>query len=277
MDRAGLEVLELPELGALGVDAFVTTRHGGVSAPPYDTLNLGLHVGDENAAVIENRRRLAAAAHRSLDELVFMDQVHGARVAIATADDAGRGAYVVDHALSATDAVVTTSDQIALVVLVADCSPILLVDPVARVLGLAHAGWRGTAAGIGPATVEIMEGLGAERSRIHVLIGPTVDAERYEVGDEVVDSLRRAGGSDVDPAIRSEGSRAHVDIAEANARLLASCGVPSSSITVTGTRTDDTRLFSDRTARPCGRFGLIAQLASPGRAANPGAVASEGP
>ena len=259
VSRGGLEVLELGELEGLGVDAFLTTRSGGISEAPYDSLNLGLHVGDRGLCVLENRARLAAAAHCHLDDLVFMDQVHGVRVAIVDEEDRGRGARVIEHALSATDAVVTATVDLPLVVLVADCSPILLLDPEARVLGLAHAGWRGAAGGVVGATVAAMRRLGAAPDRMLGLIGPSISQERYEVGEEVPAALEAR-----DPALRAAtrqiGGGLHVDLVEANRLSLLAAGLLATSISTTSRHSDDPEFFSDRAARPCGRFGLLARL-----------------
>jgi len=106
--QGSLDVLAWPSLDALGVDAFVTTRHGGVSAGPYATLNLGLHVGDTPADVLVNRRRVAAALGADLGDVVFCNQAHGRRVAVVSEADRGRGAFRLDDAVASTDALVTT-------------------------------------------------------------------------------------------------------------------------------------------------------------------------
>ena len=154
-------MLAWPSLDALGVDAFVTTRHGGVSAGPYATLNLGLHVGDTEADVLVNRRRVAAALGADLGDFVFCNQVHGRRVAVVSAADRGRGALRLGDAVAVTDALVTTDPGTVLAILVADCVPIILVDPQAGVLACVHAGWRGTVAGVTGAALHAMQGLGA--------------------------------------------------------------------------------------------------------------------
>jgi YfiH family protein len=257
--RGSIEVLELAVLAALGVEAFVTSRLGGVSSSPYDTLNLGLHVGDEDLCVLENRARLAAAARCHLDDLVFMDQVHGNRVAVVGEEQRGRGARVTDHALSATDAMVTSAPGLPLVVLVADCSPLVLVDPEAGVLGVAHAGWRGTVAGVAGATVEAMVRLGAEPTRTIAVVGPTISQSAYEVGPEVAAGLRQLGEV-LESAIAPDGERFHVDLAEANRLSLLAAGLKEASVLVRPERSDDPEFFSDRAARPCGRFGILARL-----------------
>ncbi len=121
----------------------ITTRHGGVSAPPYDTLNLGLHVGDEPANVMRNRARAVAAFGVALDATVFARQVHGTAAASVGPEDGGRGAASENDAVDDTDILVTASPGITLAILVADCVPLALVDPAAHVLAAVHAGWRG--------------------------------------------------------------------------------------------------------------------------------------
>jgi len=128
--RGGIELLEWPSLGA-GVEVVATTRAGGVSVGPYATMNLGLHVGDRHASVVENRRRAAGALDAALSDLVFVNQVHSNAVAVVRAGDAGRGAESVESCLAAADAMVTTSRSVVLAVLSADCVPVVLVDPVA--------------------------------------------------------------------------------------------------------------------------------------------------
>ena len=250
-------LLPLWPLVDLGVDAVVTTRSGGVSRPPYDSLNLGLHVGDVDEQVITNRERLAATYGCHLDDMVFLDQSHGTRVATVGLPHAGRGARFIENALSATDAVVTTTVGLPLVIQVADCTPIILSDPVAQVLGVAHAGWRGAVGGVGPATISAMVAAGAEESRIHAWIGPGVEVDRYEVGPEVVEAAVACGGT---AAVVDRAGSTHLDTGALNRVVLEAAGIPAEQITASTLTTTDPRLFSDRHARPCGRFGVVARL-----------------
>lgn len=152
-----------------------TDRWGGVSAAPYAALNLGGAVGDDPAAVRENRRRAAAALRPVPDRVVWMRQVHGRDVAVVRepfGDDA-----------PPLDAVVTTRPQTALAVLTADCTPVLVVDPVAGVVGAAHAGRPGLVAGVVPALLDEMIRLGAEPARMVARSGPSVCGRCYEVPD----------------------------------------------------------------------------------------------
>jgi YfiH family protein len=249
---------------AAGVALAVTTRHGGVSRPPYDTLNLGLHVGDDSAAVVTNRSRAAAAFGAALGDLVFARQVHGAAATHATPEDAGRGTTSEEDALPGTDIVVTSAPDVTLVILVADCVPLALVDPAAHVLAAVHAGWRGTAAGAVGAALRTMAEQGARPERVVAFVGPAVAPERYQVGAEVRDALATAaaGRDGLDPTVaRADGpGRWLVDLVAANRDQLLAGGVTPERIFECGVTTSDPALYSDRAARPCGRFGLLARL-----------------
>ena len=150
-----------------------TSRAGGVSAAPYDSFNLGTHVGDDAADVAANRARLAQILGLPEERFVWMEQLHTNTVTLID----GPSATPVE----ATDAIVTREKNLALCVLVADCTPVLLSDHTAGVIGAAHAGRMGARNGIVKNTVEAMVGLGAEPSRIQVLLGPAAAGESYEV------------------------------------------------------------------------------------------------
>lgn len=165
------------DLGA-GIGAAFTDREGGASAAPYDSLNLGGTVGDEAATVRRNRGIVGARLGVDPGRTVWMRQVHGAEVAFVT------GPHQAAHEAAgppAVDAIVTTEPGLALAVLVADCAPVLLADPVARVVGAAHSGRPGTAAGVVPALVAAMRERGAAPDRMRAVIGPTVCGRCYEV------------------------------------------------------------------------------------------------
>ncbi|MFI8099871.1 peptidoglycan editing factor PgeF [Streptomyces sp. NPDC086023] len=159
---------------ASGAHFAFTDRWGGVSAVPYEELNLGGAVGDDPAAVGSNRALAAGALGIAPDRVVWMNQVHGRDVAVV---DAPWG----DTPPPAVDAVVTSRRGLALAVLTADCTPVLLADPVAGVAAAAHAGRPGLVAGVVPAAVEAMVRLGAEPSRITARTGPAVCGRCYEV------------------------------------------------------------------------------------------------
>lgn len=261
LTRAGeVEVLSWPWLADLGVDAVVTTRERGVSTGPYRSLNLGLHVGDDADAVAENRRRAASALGADARALVFATQVHGARATVVDQHDAGRGVRNADDAIDASDALVTAEPGLVLVTLVADCSPVLLVDPEARVLATVHAGWRGAVAGTVRAALDAMATLGARAERTIGVIGPTVSPTVYVVGPEVEAAARSAFGPAAGEVLWAHGDRWSFDVAGANRLGLRASGITDDRISTSSFTSSDGPFFSDRAARPCGRFGLLARL-----------------
>jgi len=159
-----------------------TDRWGGVSAAPYDRLNLGGAVGDDPAAVRTNRELAAKSLGLDPAAVVWMNQVHGNDVAVVTAPWSGGEVPEVD-------AVVTMRPGLALAVLTADCVPVLLADPVAGVVGAAHAGRPGLVAGVVRAAVEAMTGLGARPECITAITGPAVCGRCYEVPESVCDQV----------------------------------------------------------------------------------------
>lgn len=160
-------------------------RHGGVSAAPYGELNLGDHVGEAPQIVAENRRLAAKQLGVEPERVVYLRQVHGKDVVVA------REPWP-DASAPEADASVTDQPGLALAILVADCTPVLLADPVAGVIGAAHAGRPGMAAGVVPATIEAMRELGAAPERMVAYTGPGVCAACYEVPEQMrADVARR--------------------------------------------------------------------------------------
>ena len=253
-----------------GVDAVVTTRSGGVSAGPYESLNLSLAVGDDPPNVLENRRRLAAAFGAELGDFVFARQVHGASVRVVGEADRGSGAFTQDDAIPDTDALITATSGVVLAILTADCVPIFLHDPQAGVLACVHSGWRGTVARISAATVDEMIKLGARPARIVAGVGPAIDPARYQVGADVHEAVTRAFGSAAGEFLRPDPASADdrwlLDLWAANRRVLSDAGLREQNIHVTDTPTGGA-YFSDRAQRPCGRLALAARLRLAGRLA----------
>jgi len=261
---AGLQVLTWPVFDGLGADVLVTARQGGISAGEYASLNLSFSVGDDPGAVLENRRRVAAALGASPGDFVYARQVHGGRAQVVTAADRGRGAQGLSDAIEDADALVTTDPGTVLAIQVADCVPVVLLDPVARVLACVHAGWRGTVARIGAAALATMTSLGARPADVRAGIGPAIAPDRYQVGDEVAASVRQGLGSAVaDEVLRADGpGRWLLDLWAANRRVLTEAGVPAGQVFVAGVPTgpEPGMFFSHRAAQPAGRFALVARL-----------------
>ncbi|MBB1244133.1 peptidoglycan editing factor PgeF [Streptomyces durbertensis] len=228
-----------------------TDRWGGVSAAPYGTLNLGGAVGDEPAAVAGNRDRAAAALGLDPARVVWMNQVHGRDVAVVDRPWPQRETPAVDG-------VVHAGAGLALAVLTADCTPVLLADPVAAVIGAAHAGRPGLVAGVVPATVEAMVGLGARPDRIEAALGPSVCGACYEVPERM-----RAEVAAVVPeayATTSWGTPA-VDVAAGVRAQLDTLGVRT--VTAPPACTLESKdHFSYRRERVTGRLGSYVWLES---------------
>jgi YfiH family protein len=262
-DPPAIPMLRWAGAAGLGVDVAVASRHGGGSRAPYDTLNLALHVRDDPETVVANRARAAAAFGVALEDLVFARQVHGAGTRLVRADDRGRGTLSEDDAVPDTDVLVTVTPAVTLAILVADCVPLALVDPEARVLAVIHAGWRGTAAGAVESALRAMQDCGAEARRIHAYLGPAVHPDRYQVSDEVPRALRQAvHPTALQPAVARPDGPGHwlVDLVAANHQQLVAGGVRDEHIIGCDATTADEAFFSDRAQRPCGRFALLARL-----------------
>jgi YfiH family protein len=164
-----------------GIGAAFSGRAGGVSGPPYASLNLGAGVGDEQAAVTANRAALAAACGLRPDHLAWMRQVHGTEVRYVPAGTAGPA--------EPAGAMFTDVPGLALCVLAADCVPVLVADPVARIAGAAHAGRQGLARGVVPALISAMSAAGADPARMRAITGPAICGGCYEVPAELQDTV----------------------------------------------------------------------------------------
>jgi polyphenol oxidase len=178
--------LESPLLSAIpGLRHAFFTREGGVSGGIYGSLNGGVGSNDDPAHVEENRRRMAEQMGVSTEHFLSLYQIHSPDVVVATGPWQG-------PSRPRADAIVTRSEGLAIAATAADCGPILLVDPGARVIGAAHAGWKGALTGILESTIETMEKLGADRSNIVAAIGPMIRQHSYEVGGEFVERFIEA-------------------------------------------------------------------------------------
>lgn len=161
-----------------GVVQGFTTRWGGVSQAPFDTFNLGAHVGDAPTDVHANRLKLWGTLDFPEERVAMAEQVHGDQVAVVTKDSG----FLVPGA----DALITDEPDMLLMMLYADCVPVFLVDPVTRAIGLIHAGWRGTLAGVVGKTITAMgENFGASPRACLAAVGPCISGDSYEVGPEV--------------------------------------------------------------------------------------------
>jgi YfiH family protein len=177
------------------VTAAVSTRTGGVSFPPYNTLNLAYHVGDAPGAVAENRRRLCGALGIDLDSLFVAQQVHGDRIAVVDGSQAGSGAHSHEDAIPDTDGMITATRSVALGVLTADCVPVLIFDPVGEAIGIAHAGWRGALSRIAAkAVLKMRDTFGTKPADCLIALGPSIGSCCYVVGEGLIARFRHEFG-----------------------------------------------------------------------------------
>ncbi|RZS82908.1 hypothetical protein EV189_3305 [Motilibacter rhizosphaerae] len=227
----------------------VTGRAGGVSSEPWDSLNLAAHVGDEPAAVAENRRRVTAALGLREQALVIASQVHGTRVVVVHGPLGGPPPEA--------DGLVTAVPGLVLGVLVADCTPVLVAAPDEGLVGVAHAGRRGMAGGVVPELVEVLRAQGA--GRLVARVGPSVCGRCYEVPLALREEVAA-----VEPVTRSVtrwGTPA-LDVAAGVLEQLRVLGVPAEE--VPGCTYEDADLFSYRRARTTGRSAGLAWVEPPG-------------
>ena len=185
----GLHFLHFRNLSFDGLMHGFTFRTGGTSTPPYDTLNLGTHVGDHPQAVGENRRKLAAALGYAPENVVSGEQVHGTKIRHVSVPHKARGHLVPEDALPETDGLICTQPDIVLMAHAADCAILFFYDPQVKCIGLAHAGWRGTVAGMGPAMIRAMTELGCAPENIRVAVSPTIGHCCYQVGSNVINEI----------------------------------------------------------------------------------------
>ncbi len=261
-----LEYYSFANLDAHGrVTCCVMSRAGGLSRGAFESLNLGMRTDDDYDAVVDNRAQLSLITSAFPDLLTFAQQVHGASVAVVTGDLIGSGAGDADTAIPDTDAMVTNIPDVPLVVLVADCCPVAFFDPVAGAVGIAHAGWRGTAAGIAAETINKMTAeFGSDPADIIVGIGPSIGPCCYQVGEEVVDQLEVAYPDLADRVFdRTRGAKPYFDLWQANRMIIGGAGLQDSNIETAGLCTvchQDT-FFSHRAdGGNTGRFGALIML-----------------
>lgn len=231
------------------------TRLGGVSQAPWQSLNTGHTVGDNLDLVRENHDRICKVLDIQRSDMVSPHQVHSA--VVRAVDGRHRG-----QVCEQTDALVTDTPGLYLMLRFADCVPVLFYDPVRRAVGLAHAGWRGTVAGIARATVQSMvETYGCRPHDILAGIGASIGPCCYEVGEEVADAVREAFPGAPSLLLRRASGRWHFDLWAANAYPLAQAGLVSVEISglCTACRTDE--WFSHRAEQGrTGRLGVVIGL-----------------
>ena len=253
----GVRALVNEPLGALGVLAAFLERTGGESDPPYDTLDVSLSVGDDQAAVMENRRRVCGGLE--IPPYAMVEQVHGAKIVRAGAKRAGAGFEPGSPPVARADGLATASERLPLAIQTADCMPLVLASSEEPLIAIVHAGWRGFAAGI----VEAGARLFADPGTVRAAIGPTIGPDHYEVGEDV--ALAVSAGSSAAAVTETRDGKLFLDLPATAKRVLRAAGVTKVEETGLCTACEPDRFFSHRRDGVTGRQVAVA-MRRPSRA-----------
>ena len=229
----------------------ISTRIGGVSQSPYDSLNLALHVGDDSEKVLANRKKFAQSLGFQLEDIVTPNQVHGDKIFRAEEIHRGRGSQSYADSISETDALITNVKNLPLMLCFADCVPIMFVDVENFAVGIAHGGWKGTLNKIAAKTFLAMKNnFGTTAEKCLVGIGPSIGACCYEVGANVVETCKKNFPNHDELIINRDG-KIFLDLWAANKIQLMEVGLPEKNIDVAGECTccNSNWYFSYRDAR----------------------------
>jgi len=261
----GVTVYTIPGFTAAGLPAHgFTGRAGGVSEGPYSSLNMAFGLGDRDENVLRNRELACRSLCLDPLRLVAGRQVHGERIQVITAEQAGRGATSCDEGLPATDALICGEPGLPLASFYADCAPLFFWDPARKVVALAHAGWRGAALRIGPKTVRKMsEVFGTDPRECLAGIGPSIGPCCYEVDQALLEHFPADFAAVGGVAAPAGPGKWFFNLWEANRRFLLEAGLLADNITVAGLcaacRND--AFFSYRAQRGvCGRMAALIMI-----------------
>ena len=239
--------LEYLTAEGISVPHCFTTRFGGVSRGIFDSLNIAIKEGESEENVRQNLAILGDALGFAPEDLVCTRQTHSDIVRVVDENDR-RGCFHRDY--PECDALVTNTPGLALIVYTADCTPLLLHDPVTGAVGAAHAGWRGTAAAIGAKTVRAMaENFGCDPANIRAAIGPNIGQCHFQTDADVPDAMRAAFGPEVEPFIQARDGKYYVNLKEINALILRRAGVRHIEISEDCTVCQSNRFWSHRATR----------------------------
>jgi YfiH family protein len=234
----------------------IFTRQGGLSPKPWDSLNMGGLVGDERERIIQNRLRAFESVGRAPDSLYDVWQVHSAEVVCT---DSPRSP---DTPHLEADAILTDNPKVTLFMRFADCVPILLFDPIRRVVGLIHAGWQGTVKKVVSAAVKsMMESYGSRPVNVLAGIGPSIGVHHYSIGPEVTARVRQVFGEDADLLLPGQNGAVQFDLWAANRILLERVGVEQIEVANLCTACHLEDWYSHRGEKgQTGRFGVLVGL-----------------
>jgi YfiH family protein len=242
--------------GAKALTHAVFTRHGGVSRAPWSSLNIGGTVGDDAEAVQRNVRLVYETLELDVQKACEVWQVHSADAVVAEGPIPGR------RWLARADAMVTNKPGVPLLMRFADCVPILFYDSVHHVVGIAHAGWRGTVAQVVVSTVRAMQdAFGTRAEEVQAGIGPSIGPDHYQVGPEVVEAVMQSFGTTQDLIRQTKDGSTYLDLWASNRLALERIGVHSIEAANICTASNIVDFYSHRAEQgKTGRFGAVVAL-----------------
>ena len=246
-ESEGVVYFAAPALEELGfLTHGFTSRVGGVSLPPYDTLNLSFTRTPDAEAVRENFRRAARALDIAFEKLVVCHYCHGSNIETARTEHHGMG-ITRENTLPFCDGLMVVDADTAAVTLHGDCGAIFFADRQGRAAGVCHSGWRGTAMGIAAKAVAAMcREFGCDPAGIRAAIGPCIGLCCFEVGPEVPEAMRNALGADAEPFFEPRGEKYHVDLKGLNRLWLERAGLSEIDVCPDCTRCQPERFWSHR-------------------------------
>jgi len=214
-----------------GLVAGITTRWGGVSTEPFQSLNMGLHVGDDESSVVRNRQLLASSLMMPVESWAAAEQTHGNNIHKVGEVDKGKGSEYYHTSIKDTDGFITRDENILLTMCYADCVPLYFLDKVSGTIGLAHAGWKGTVSQIGPKMVDAYMEKGTSMSSLEVVIGPSICKNCYVVDDYVIDKVKKTLEDENNlPYNLKEEGQYYLDLKKLNEQLLVQTGLNAEQI-----------------------------------------------
>ncbi len=229
----GIKLFHFDNLTKFGdIFHFITTREGGYSQAPFDSMNLAVTVGDNSETVKKNRALLASLLGISVKDFVICKQVHGNNVVAVDQKNQNSMASGRLRPVAEADAMITITPDICIMILIADCVPILLYDPLKKAIGIIHAGWRGTVKRIAEKTVEkLIEKYNCNPENIIAGIGPSIGPCCYEVGPDVIEEFEKKK-NETDDIIRNrkKDGKAHLNLRLANKKQLIRAGINENNI-----------------------------------------------
>ncbi|RSD28100.1 peptidoglycan editing factor PgeF [Mesobacillus subterraneus] len=216
-----------------GLEAGFTSKNGGVSQQAFTGLNFGFHVGDEQGAVCENRLLLSDKIDFPLSSWVGAEQTHDTRIARVSKTDKGRGSDAYESSFSGTDGFFTDEKEILLTLCFADCVPLYFIEPELGIIGVAHAGWKGTVNGIGSEMINKFQQNGANIEKIYAVIGPSICKKCYIVDERVISLVKNIlDGVDILPYNQVSDGQYSLDLKELNRQIMVKAGIKAENILV---------------------------------------------